>query len=906
MSSSIIGLDSYDKLSEIAPDWQAVKSIVGEKAGNLCSIFGKESISVPNGFVIVSEETKRAFEQSVPDITDSLFDSIKENVISLEEKTGKTFGSDSNPLFLSVRLSTAVPLFGLGETVLNVGLNDTTVVSFGNMRENLKFAWDLYKSFVFDYGTRILKIAAEDFEERVSSYMSEKSQESEQSFQSEDVETVVGMYKEVIQEKSGQPFPQDVYEQLRKVISFVLESYTRQEIKLYLSHMKMERVSPAIIIQAQVFGNLDEVSCCGTLRTRSPITGESRQDGIVMMSSQGTRIGKGGTGESLSKLESAIPDAYAKLLESVRIIEKHFFTVKEIEFTVESGELYILQLRDVEVRPEARMKMLVDFAAEDIIERRAVLERFSYDDFMSFYAPAADKNDEDLVKIASGEVLSYGNLEGSLIFSPEQADPAKNCILICSEVSMSSLENIFKCKAIVLDKRPEETLLKIIQECNIPLICGVGSLNFETQEEGGAVNLVVGESNIKEGDVATFDDSTASLYVGKLKLVNQVPEETPEFAEVLKIADEVCSQNNCRQSRNFGPTSGLKIFVNVRGPDDIEKAKANGAIGVGLYTTEQLLLGERSEVVQKLVDAEEEDEIDGALGEIEESLTGEVSALIEAFSPNPVVIRLADCSLSEFMPSMLETATDIASIKERLKHELDADEDELKEKRKLMEKLKVRCENNPLYGGRGCRFDLTHENLIQAQIKAIMNAACSATENEIEPNIHIMIPLVVSEEEVIRVKLIAEGVITEVLKEREIKSLPVKFGACIQAPRAAIILDRISSVCDFVCFHCEDLTMFSIGAERRGKTITRYLEKGILRQNPFNVLDVSAERLIRIGTERARAKNNNLFVGVCGDCISNLKATDVMLNIGIDFVSCTVPCLPLARFSAAKSVLSIH
>ena len=841
---------------------------VGEKGAALYQLIKLGIKNIPEGFVV----TGKSFD-------DALWNEIQEKIHILEEKTSLAINSEEKPLFLSVRSSKNgghVPAF------LNIGLNEKTVAFLANASGNSKLIWALYKKYIEQFATVIL---GEDISEKVAEaskqLQEEKGYGSDAEFTAEDLEQLCEKYKEVIPE-----FPQDASEQLKHVVQYFIK----------------ENAAP-IIISKMVHGFIGEQCGSGFCSLRSPQTGEVKTSGKFIAAGEGTELKE--KGESISKFEEGMSELFAKLSETIAAVEKEFKDIAEVQFVVENGELYILGMRIPKKEPLANIKVAFDLCTDGKISKADAIRMVSTEDLTALFKEHFEAADvEAAAKFVKGKPAAKGEATGSFFFNFNKAKEAiaggQDVILWKQSFTQADFQTIALAKGVFAT---EDCDLSAFERIGIPAVVACEGLVFDKEEN----SLKSGETEIHEGDPLSIVGSKGLVLMDKLSFTSANVDDQQDLLELLKWADEITAKPSAREISKDESMRGLMVMATCESGEEAEKARAYGALGVGLCSLNSMLLGERAESVKKLLTATDQEEKEGAISELEEGIAGDLGGIFEAMSGLPIKIRLLNTGLQEFFPGVTELAEEVATMKEKGKLEGDLDEEEFKEKKGLYEKVQSLTEVNPRIGNRGARLLITNQDLLRIQIRAIVNAACTAKENEQDPQAEVIIPFVCSENELAKIKPVVDKIVAETLKEREQTKVSIKFGCSIELPRAAMIADRLAQFSDSLVIDVNSLTQLSLGLtkEEAEKTYLSYYRlHGIVNESPFKTLDKSVQTLLRKITEKGRKEKKSIFIGISGEQSADPAAVRLCHSIGMNYVSCEPSYkILVARLVAAKAVL---
>ena len=821
-------------------------------------------LPVPAGFTITTDAC-RAFmaEGGLPQ---GLHEEVERHVEALEEKSGKRFGDEHDPLLVSVRSGAAISMPGMMDTILNLGLNDVAVAGLAESTGNGRFAYDSYRRLIQMYGEVVDGIHGERFEDALGELKRDRGAAADTDLTAEDLEGLTDRYKSIYEEEVGHGFPQDAREQLERAVSAVFESWENPRAQVYRRTYGIpDDIGTAVNVVQMVFGNRGDGSATGVAFTRDPSTGEQGVWGEFLLNAQGEDVVAGiRTGRPLAELEQILPEAYREFVEVGQRIEQHYRDMQDLEFTIEEGTLYLLQTRTAKRTAAAALKCAVSMVEEGLISRDEAVARVDPGQLDQLLHPMIDPK-ADVEVAAKGLNASPGAACGKVVFdadtAEEQGKAGEDVILVRWETTPDDIHGLIQSKGILTAHGGMTSHAAVVARgMGKPCVAGCEALTLDL-EKGTAS---IGGHEVSEGDVITIDGGTGRVIVGAVELVP--PQINDDFETILEWADEL---------------RRLKVRANADTPEDAAKAREFGAQGIGLCRTEHMFMAQdRLPVVQEMILADDEPGRRAALDRLLPFQQSDFEGIFEAMAGLPVTIRLLDPPLHEFLPD-LEEATDD----------------------RMRERIKALRESNPMLGTRGCRLGLQWPEIYEMQVRAIVRAAVAVNERTGEaPLVEIMHPLVGFEEELRRLREL-----TIRTAEEEGCEIPYLVGTMIELPRACVRADEIAGHADFFSFGTNDLTQTALGFSRddaEGKFLTRYLEDGVLEQNPFETLDQEGVgELMRIAVERGRSVKDGLKLGICGEHGGEPKSVAFCHGLGLDYVSCSPYRVPLARLAAAQAAL---
>src|SRR4051812_12030826 len=805
-------------------------------------------VPVPAGFTITTDAC-RAYMTTGKRLPDGLEDELARHLSGLEEKTGKRFGDSSDPLLVSVRSGAAISMPGMMDTILNVGLNDESVGGLAATTGNDRFAYDCYRRLIEMYGETVDGVHYDRFNP------------------DDDPEQAIDGLKDAYREQTGREFPQDPREQLQRAILAVFESWQAPRAQVYRRTYDIpDDLGTAVNVVQMVFGNKGDKSGTGVAFTRDPSTGEQGLYGEFLLDAQGEDVVAGiRTPQPLAEMEQRLPHAFEQLLETMSRLERHYRDMQDVEFTIEDGELYLLQTRSAKRTAAASVKAAVEMADEGLISREDAIARIDPAQLDQLLHPMLDPAAEWEVA-TKGLNASPGAASGKIVLDADTAEQrgkgGESVILVRWETTPDDIHGLIQSKGILTAHGGMTSHAAVVARgMGKPCVAGCEALSIDID----ARTIALGDQTLSEGDTLTIDGGTGAVIVGEVPLVP--PQVNDDLETILEWGDE---------------HRRLKVRANADTPEDATKAREFGAQGIGLCRTEHMFMSqERLPVVREMILAEDEQGRRAALDRLLPMQQGDFEGIFEAMAGLPVAIRLLDPPLHEFLPP------------------LDQAQDE-----RMRRRIKQLHEANPMLGTRGCRLGLQWPEVYEMQLRAIIRAARAVEQRTGEaPLVEIMHPLVAFEEELRRLREL-----TVQIAEEEAPEVEYLCGTMIELPRACIRADEIAQHADFFSFGTNDLTQTALGFSRddaEGKFLTWYLEDGVLEQNPFETLDISGVGdLMRIAVERGRARKPELKLGICGEHGGEPKSVAFCHELGLDYVSCSPFRVPLARLAAAQAALA--
>ncbi|PNR89507.1 pyruvate phosphate dikinase [Petrotoga sp. HWH.PT.55.6.1] len=858
-----------------------MKDILGGKGANLAEM-ASLGLPVPPGFTISTEVCKYYWDNGRK-FPEDLKSVVEEAMRELENVTGKKFGDNANPLLVSVRSGAAVSMPGMMDTILNLGLNDESVEGLAKLTNNERFAWDSYRRFIQMFGDVALGIAHEKFEEALNEVKKEKGVKQDLELDANDLKKVVELYKKLYKEE-GKEFPQDPMKQLWIAIEAVFGSWNNPRAIKYRQINEMDKqglLGTAVNVVAMVFGNMGEDSGTGVAFTRNPNTGEKKYYGEFLTNAQGEDVVAGiRTPKSLDELKSINPKTYNQLLEVMDKLEKHFRDMQDIEFTVEKGQLYMLQTRSGKRTAAAAVKIAVDMVKEGLISKQEAVMRVKPADIEKLLHPIFDSEElKNAQYIGKGLPASPGAATGKIVFSADDAEKlakdGEKVILARPETSPEDVGGMNVAEGILTSRGGMTSHAAVVAR-------GMGKTAVV-----GAEDIVIDLKNkviksngveLKEGDWISIDGNEGKVYAGKIKTVR--PEGLAgDISVLLEYADEV---------------SVLGVRANADIPRDAKVAREFGAQGIGLCRTEHMFFGpERINKMRTMIVSKTEEQRKAALEQLLPFQRSDFKGLFEEMEGFSVTIRLLDPPLHEFVPENDEQIKEVAKM-------IGISEEELRSTVKDLEEF------NPMMGHRGVRLAITYPEIAEMQTKAIILAAIDMIKEGKKVQPEIMIPLVGNVKELTILKESVKRIADELIKENNV-DLEYKIGTMIEVPRACVVADQIGAEADFFSFGTNDLTQLGLGFSRDdyGKFIGDYIEKGIYEKDPFQQIDrEGVGRLIKLALDGGRSTNPKLKVGICGEHGGDPDSIEFAHLVGLDYVSCSPYRVPVARLAAAQAAVN--
>ncbi|MBI5417907.1 pyruvate, phosphate dikinase [Candidatus Poribacteria bacterium] len=853
-----------------------MKSLLGGKGADLAEMTNL-GITVPPGFTI-STEVCALYDQKTGAWPSGLREEVEKNLKKLENILGKKFGDINNPLLVSVRSGAMISMPGMMDTVLNLGLNSITIKSLINKTGNERFAYDAYRRFIQMFGDVVMNVSKNYFEAKLKEKKEKRGVKLDNELLAEDLKSLVEEYKEIYKSHTKSDFPEDPFEQLRLAINAVFLSWENERAKTYRKINKIpDDLGTAVNVQAMVFGNMGDSSGTGVAFTRDPATGERKFFGEFLMNAQGEDVVAGiRTPQEIKTLETTMPKVYKQLVDIYKKLEKHYKDMLDLEFTIEDGKLYMLQTRTGKRTAASAVKIAVDMVKEKLIDKKTAVKRIKPEQLDQLLHPMIDPKAK-VDKIAKGLPASPGAAVGEIVFTAERAvelgKEGKKVILVREETSPEDIAGMHISQGI-LTARGGMTSHAAVVARGMGKCCVAGCSDIFVEEE--KKELKVKDLILKEGDFITLNGSTGDVINGKADLIQ--PEFTGDIVTILKWADEI---------------RHLTVRANADIPRDAVVAYGYGAEGIGLCRTEHMFFGEdRLPAVQEMILANDSESRRTALAKLLPMQRSDFKGLFKEMHGYPVTIRLLDPPLHEFIP---KTEEDMQALANKINIPME----------KLKEKADKLKEFNPMLGHRGCRLGITYPEISEMQVQAIFEAATELAKEGFKVVPEIMIPIVGEVNELKYLKDLLIRVAKDVMKKAN-KKIKYLFGTMIEIPRAALLANEIAQEADFFSFGTNDLTQMTFGYSRddSGVFLKDYLEKKILLQDPFEVLDqAGVGQLIKMAVEKGRSTKLDLKIGICGEHGGEPGSVKFCHRVGLNYVSCSPYRVPIARLAAAHGAL---
>jgi len=860
----------------------SMRDLLGGKGAGLAEMTNI-GLPVPPGFTITTEVCNLYMEKG-DKVIEELWPMVLEKVKIVEEKTGKKFGAQSGlPLLFSVRSGAKFSMPGMMDTVLNIGLNDETVELFSKESGNPRLAYDSYRRLLQMFGDIVLDMGIHPFENELENMKSKKGVKNDVELSADDLKELVKRYMKIY-ENSKKDFPQDPFVQLKMSIEAVFRSWNVPRAVTYRRINNIPNdLGTAVNVVAMVFGNMGDDSATGVAFTRDPKKGDKGVFGEYLVNAQGEDVVAGiRTPKPIIKLKDEMPKVYDEFLNFCKVLEDHYKDMQDIEFTIEKGKLYMLQVRTGKRTPGASVKLAMEFLKEGLIDEEEAILRVDPSQVDFLLHPRIDVSSK-LQSIAKGLGASPGAATGKVVFDADLAAKMseEDVILVRPETVPDDIHGLAAAKGVLTSRGGMTSHAAVVARgMGKPAIVGAESVKIDLKQRLFTVN---GET-VKEFDILTIDGTSGNIFKGIAPLV--MPELSEDLKDLLALSDKIAK---------------IQVRSNADTPEDARRSYEFGAKGIGLCRTEHMFMAQdRLPAMQEMIVAETIEERKAALEKILPMQREDFYGIFKEMKGYPVIIRLLDPPLHEFLPKREILKEEIAQ------HEKNGEKDLLEKKKRLLRRAEALKESNPMMGFRGCRLGLVYPEINEMQVRAILEAASMVIKEGGLVFPEIMVPLVghINEIKLVREKL--DEVVKEVIAEQGVQ-IPYLFGTMIELPRAALRAEEIAKYAKFFSFGTNDLTQMTFGFSRddaESKFLPVYLERGILPVNPFQTLDRDGVgELMTIAVERGRRANKNLEIGICGEHGGDPDSVAFCYEIGLNYVSCSPFRVPVARLAAARATI---
>lgn len=893
---------------DYAGSWDGVRGLLGGKGANLAEMT-RIGVPVPPFFTVTTEGCN-AYLANDNKFPEGMWEQMVTALKGVEKAANKEFGNPKNPLLVSCRSGAKMSMPGMMDTVLNIGLNDETAKGMVELTENERFVYDAYRRLIAMFGTVVLGISDEKFEKELEELKEAKKAKADTDLTADDLKELVDNFKKVTKEAKGFDFPQDPLEQIRLATEAVFSSWNSKRAIDYRKAADIpDDLGTAVNVVTMVFGNMGWNSGTGVAFTRNPSTGEAKLFGEYLLNAQGEDVVAGiRNTEKIETMGESLPEANKLFLEIAGKLENHYREMQDVEFTIENGKLWMLQTRNGKRTARAAVKIAVDMANEGLISKEEAIQRVTpkqVDTLLhpQFLEETKEKAHKDGSFFASGVNASPGAAVGQVYFDADTAekmaiDEGKAVIMVRPFTKPDDVHGMLSAKGILTSEGGATSHAAVVaRQFGVPCVVGASMVKIDMAKRQMEIDGLV----IKEGEWISVDGGSGEAFVGKLDLSAPSLDEQTDLMTLLSWADEICATDGIRKAPKGWPTRGLQVWANADYPKDAQRARAYGAKGIGLCRTEHMFFEPaRLPIVQRMILAKTSETRTEALNELLPYQRSDFEGLFEAMDGQPVIIRLIDPPLHEFLPSEEALLEEVITM--RVKGETKG----LAEKEEMLANVRSLHESNPMMGLRGVRLSIAMPEIVEMQVRAIFEAAANMALKGVSVHPEVMIPLTghVNELKVIQPRLIE--IAKDVMKEKGVE-FAYKFGTMIEIPRAAVTAKEISEVAEFFSFGTNDLTQMTFGYSRddaERNFLVTYIEQGILPKNPFQTLDQDGVgALMRRAVRNGRETRVELEVGICGEHGGDPDSIEFCHTIGQNYVSCSPFRVPVARLAAAQVAL---
>jgi pyruvate,orthophosphate dikinase len=890
-----------------AGSWEGVRGLLGGKGSGLADMT-RAGVPVPPGFTVTTEACNEF--RKTGKFPDGLWDQMLAALKVTEKNAGKKFGDPTNPLLVSCRSGAKFSMPGMMNTILNIGLTDQVVEGMIKLTNNPRFVWDSYRRLVEMFGTTVFNLDDEVFEHPMAEYKAKKGYKLDTEMTAEDWKALVGTFKEIYKKNIRSDFPQDVYKQMELATKAVFESWMGKKAVDYRKATAIsDDLGTAVNIVTMVFGNMGEDSGTGVAFTRNPSTGDKKMMGEYLLNAQGEDVVAGiRNADPIEQLGNKMPEAYKQFMDITGKLEKHYKDMQDVEFTIERGKLWMLQTRNAKRTAKAAIKIAMDMANEGLISKEDAVLRVSFSDVDTLLHPqfddaalkAAEKSGAYYVK---GVNASPGAAVGQVYFDADKAekmakDEKQKVIMVRPFTKPDDVHGMIASQGVLTSEGGASSHAAVVaRQFGIPCVVGASAMKIDLEKRV----MEADGKTVKEGEFISVDGTTGKVFIGKIPTVEAKIEEQTDLLTVLDWADELAARKDIRILPDGRKAPGVQVWANSDYPKDAQRARAYGAKGIGLCRTEHMFFEtERLPIVQKMILADSSAERTKQLNLLLPTQRKDFDGLFEAMNGYPVIIRLIDPPLHEFMPDEEKLFEEVVTM--RVKGETKG----LKEKEDLLVAIKGLHESNPMMGLRGVRLSIAMPEIVEMQVRAIFEAAADCTLRKIVVHPEVMIPLTgtVKELEWIQPRLVR--IAKAVMEEKKV-NFTYKFGTMIEIPRAAVTAGELAKLAEFFSFGTNDLTQMTFGYSRddaERNFLVTYVAEGILPKNPFQTLDRDGVgKLMQMAVNDGRKTRPDLEVGICGEHGGDPESIEWCHIIGNNYVSCSPFRVPIARLAAAHYAL---
>ena len=867
------------------------KKLLGGKGAGLC-MMTSIGLPVPPGFVITTEQCKEYYKAGKV-LPKDVEEGLQPAIAYVEGKTGKKFGDEANPLLVSVRSGAAMSMPGMMDTILNLGLNNKTVLGLAKLTNNERFAWDSYRRFISLFGKIALNVEDGLYDKTMEKMKADKGFKLDTELSADDLKKLSEDFLAITEKATGKPFPMDPFEQLRIAVSTVFGSWMGRRA---IDYRKEFNITPdmadgtGVSVVSMVFGNMGNDSATGVAFTRDPGTGENVFFGEYLTNAQGEDVVAGiRTPKAIREMETDkdLPTSYQQLLDIRKKLESHFHEVQDFEFTIEKSKLYMLQTRNGKMNAQATVRTSVEMVEEGLITKEQALLRLKPDMIDQLLHKQIDPSFKQ-APLAKGLNASPGAAVGECVFDADDAVEAakakKNVILVREETKPEDIHGFFAAQGVLTSRGGKTSHAAVVARgMGKPCVSGAESIVIDVHTK----TAKIGDEILHEGDVISIDGTTGFVFKGAAPLID--PEVSGNFNTILEWADSVAK---------------VQVRANADTPANAKKAREFGAKGIGLVRTERMFNAvDRLPIVVDMIMADSVEERKKHLNRLLPLQRKDFVEIFTTMSPLPVTVRFLDPPLHEFLPSLEVTLRKVYEMKMA-----GAPAEEIAKEERTLNKIKELMEVNPMIGHRGIRLGITHPEIYEMQMRAVLEAACDCHDKNVEVHVEVMLPNLTDVNELIYMrKNIVDPIVDEIEKERGFRP-EFMYGTMVECVRAALTAGKVAEVAQFFSFGTNDLTQGTFSYSREDveqKFIPQYLKYGILPANPFEKLDrAGVGRVMQIAVENGRKTRPNLKCGICGEHGGEPSSIEWCHIIGLNYVSCSAYRIPVARLAAAHAAIN--
>jgi len=864
------------------------KKLLGGKGAGLCEMT-RLKLPVPPGFTITTDVCKKYYDNNKK-LPKTLMAEVKKNISKIEKKTGKKWNSKSNPLLVSVRSGAAISMPGMMDTILNLGLNDQTVLGLAEKSSNPRFAWDSYRRFVQLFGKVVFGVDDSEFDKVLEASKKKQNVEGDSELTEESLRAIVDQYKQICDKHTGEKFPTDPTKQVELAIKAVFGSWMGERAIVYRERNNITKNiadGTAVNIVSMAFGNMGDDCATGVVFTRNPGDGTRKIYGEYLINAQGEDVVAGvRTGKQVDNLKKDMPESYKQLAKTCERLEKHYKEPQDIEFTIEQGRFYLLQTRNAKMNAAAMIKASVDMVKEKLINKDKAITRLQAEQLEQLLHRTIDpKEIKNYTQFAKGIAASPGAASGIAVLDVKRAtamgENGEKVILIREETKPEDVPAFFESVGILTSRGGKTSHAAVVARgMGKPCIVGCSTLKIDNDNNQCSVNGTI----VREGDAITIDGSSGYVYIGDIPTIE--PKVTSDFKQILEWS---------KKAKKIG------IRANADTPEGAKLAREFGGQGIGLCRTERMFNGsDRINLFVEMIMAEnikERSKILDRLGELQKSDFIEILKAMEGYE---VTIRLLDPPLHEFLPNPGELVEKIHKLESKNATK------EIDEAKIILKRARELAEVNPMMGHRGVRVGITYPEIYEMQIRAVFEALVELTKKKVKAHPQIMIPQISSIAELNHIK----GIYDSIKKEMEAKhkmKLKINFGTMIEVVRAALTADELATTAEFFSFGTNDLTQGTFSFSREdveGKFLPEYMEKELLERNPFQSIDINGVgSLIKMGVSAGREVRSKMEIGICGEHGGDPDSIKFCHKVGLNYVSASPHRIPIALVAAAQAAI---